>query len=198
MTKRQVRTDALETLGMIHDRVEKRDAIHLAVEPVTAGMGLEPGERVVVRNGIAMIAPSGEGIGIVDPFLSEPVRRGQRFWFVLNPRLVTSLRHVWTHPAFPDEQGTPALQDDAAQANAAIEAKAAVHALAVDLGVSDERLMAGAAAWLASDGSWDGYMHFGDSLSYGWDMPAFWRAYTTLTGTVVPEKMAQAFFSCTC
>lgn len=32
--KRTVTTDALETLGKIHEREEKRDAIHLAVEPI--------------------------------------------------------------------------------------------------------------------------------------------------------------------
>lgn len=35
--KRSVATDALETLGTIIDDKQKRDAIHLAVEPVVAG-----------------------------------------------------------------------------------------------------------------------------------------------------------------
>lgn len=190
---RPVRTDALETLGMIHDRAEKRDAIHLAVEPVEAGQNLAPGARVVVRNGVAKKAPPGAGIGIVDPFLSAPVRKGERFWFILNPRLVTSLRHVWTHPDFPDELPAPVVPDDSLSL-----AKAAVHELAVDLGVSDERLMEGAAAWLESDGSYDGYMFFSNDLSYSWDMEKFWKAYALLTGEVVPEKLAHAFFSCAC
>ena len=104
MSKRTVATDALETLGTIIDSTQKRDAIHLAVEPVEAGERLVPGEHVYVTNGVAWAAGANdESLGIVDPFLSGTVKKGQRFWFVMNPRTVTSLRHVWAHPAFPDE-----------------------------------------------------------------------------------------------
>lgn len=103
--KRKVATDALETLGTIIDDKQKRDAIHLAVEPVVAGERLDPGDHVTVKNGIASFCNSGdaEALGIVDPFLTRSVRQGERFWFVMYPRMVHSLRHVWTHPAFPEE-----------------------------------------------------------------------------------------------
>lgn len=111
--------DALDTLGMIHFREEKRDAIHLAVDPVTAGCNLAVGQRIGIVEGVAM--PAGDkyaagyqdedGLpvvltvpchGIVDPFLPSGPKEGEKFWFVMNPRMVQSLRHVWNHPDFPE------------------------------------------------------------------------------------------------
>lgn len=111
-------TDALETLGMIHFKPEARDAIHLAVEPVKAGRILRPGTRIGIVNGVAYPLPcrdypfghepvEGEPTevvyhGIVDPFLTVKVPEGESFWFVMAPRMVKSLRHVWEHPDFPE------------------------------------------------------------------------------------------------
>lgn len=67
-----------------------RDAIHVAVYPMLAVREMRPGERL--QN------------GIVDPFLKESVLPGQRFWMLLFPNTVASLRHVWSHPNFPEEQ----------------------------------------------------------------------------------------------
>jgi len=106
MSERKVTTDALETLGTIIDESQKRDAIHLAVEPVIAGQDFSPGSHITVTNGVAQPSKPGKGIGIVDPFLTENVKKGERFWFVMYPRKVHSLRHVWSHPDFPDEGGT--------------------------------------------------------------------------------------------
>jgi hypothetical protein len=94
-------TDALETLGMIHFKPEKRDAIHLAVEPVTAGMNMAAGQHIIVKAGMAYMSPKSSSLGIVDPFLPYGVKEGEKFWFVMKPRLVQSLRHVWEHPEFP-------------------------------------------------------------------------------------------------
>jgi hypothetical protein len=102
---RSVFTDALETLGTIIDDTQKRDAIHLAVEPVQADEKLYPGQHIGLKhNGKAGI--TGIPSGIVDPFLSGPVFPDQWFWLVVFPRKITSLRHVWTHPAF-DEKKSP-------------------------------------------------------------------------------------------
>jgi len=99
--KRSVATDALETLGTIIDDKAGRDAIHLAVEPVIAAMHLNPGEDVgLLPDGRA--SKSDNPLGIVDPFLKGVVFPGERFWLVVYPRQITSLRHVWSHPAFPE------------------------------------------------------------------------------------------------
>lgn len=111
MSDRTPSTDALETLGMIHFKPEHRDAIHLAVEPVIAGSaGMYPGQRIGIINGHAYPAGTiwneGKKVpyhGIIDPFLPKGPIQGESFWFVMAPRMVTSLRHVWSHPEFPDE-----------------------------------------------------------------------------------------------
>ena len=76
-----------------------KDAVHIAVAPVTALCELHPGEFVGldVRGRATVGMPP---IGIVDPFLTRSVRPGERFWLVLLPNTVTNLRHAWTHPAF--------------------------------------------------------------------------------------------------
>lgn len=117
--KRTVSTDALETLGTMIGPNEKRDAIHLAVIPVIAGCNLEPGEHVRLDGeGLAVRGSENEAdgepmaIGIVDPFIKRvwrhgvsygTIKPGDRFWLVIYPRVITSLRHVWTHPLLPDE-----------------------------------------------------------------------------------------------
>ncbi len=94
-----VSTDALATLGTIIDETAGRDAIHLAVEPAIAAEKLYPGQHVgFVEGGVGA---SKNNIGIVDPFISGFVAPGKRFWLVVYPRTITSLRHVWEHPSFP-------------------------------------------------------------------------------------------------
>ena len=103
--KRSTHTDALATLGTIIDHTQKRDAIHLAVIPAIAGQNLMPGDHVLLDASKAYRRLEGDGptLGIVDPFLMEPVAKGQTFWLVIYPRTITSLRHVWEHSAFTSE-----------------------------------------------------------------------------------------------
>lgn len=107
--KRSVHTDALETLGTIITDSEKRDAIHLAVEPIEAGEMLVPGQDVGIADGKAFNRGV-KHVGIVDPFLKDAVKPGQKFWLVVYPRKITSLRHVWTHPDFAEVPEVAAVQ----------------------------------------------------------------------------------------
>ena len=94
-------TDAPNPGHLLGDE-RRRDAVHVAVAPVTANEPLQPGQRIgLVEPGSVDLAGVCETpIGIVDPFLCEQVETGQRFWLFLFPNSVTGLRHVWTHPAF--------------------------------------------------------------------------------------------------
>lgn len=79
-----------------------RDAIHVAVAPVLAGMRMKAGDSVGLNaKGEAVF--SDHPVGLVDPYLCRDVcwvEVGQRFWLFLFPNTVTSLRHAWMHPAF--------------------------------------------------------------------------------------------------
>ena len=87
---------------LIEDGDRRRDAIHIAVAPVTAAERLAPGQHVGLaeEGNLELVGPCDNAIGIVDPFLAEEVEAGQRFWPFLYPGTVTSLRHIWTHPTF--------------------------------------------------------------------------------------------------
>lgn len=97
-----VHTDALGTIGMILPEGAGRDAIHIAVEPAKSGETVFPGQHVGYKPNGLVSATAEEKIGIVDPFLTGPVYPQQPFWLLVYPRTITSLRHVWEHPAFPN------------------------------------------------------------------------------------------------
>lgn len=107
---RPVATDALASLGTAPIPAGSgRDAIHLAVEPVIADSRLSAGEWVARRpNGRFGAESMGKALGIVDPFLSATLNPGDTFWLIIPPRQITSLRHVWSHPAFPEDNGASA------------------------------------------------------------------------------------------
>lgn len=91
-------------LGHIITTPQQRDAIHVAVAPVVAATRLSPGEHVLVDQYGARA--SSKGIGVVDPFLREEVKKGETFWLFLYPGTITSLRHDWTHPQMPVGEAT--------------------------------------------------------------------------------------------
>jgi len=99
--------DTLDRLGKLIVGDAGRDAVHIAVAPVTAAHVLRPGDRVgFVGNMQTEVGRTDTNpIGIVDPYLREAVQVGQRFYVCLFPQTISSLRHVWSHPSFPEEVG---------------------------------------------------------------------------------------------
>lgn len=118
-----------------------RDAIHIAVAPVEAQWELGPGRPVTLNPAGKAIGCSYEkAVGIVDPFLRGQVSPGQKFWLFLKPNTITSLRHDWTHPNFPDHSN--------ASPNRKNIAKSRIQAFADSLGISYDRLMRAADAYV--------------------------------------------------
>jgi hypothetical protein len=186
---RSVHTDALQSLGNLIGPEEKRDAIHLAVEPVIAGHELKPGESIVLSNGRAVCAHRGEATGIVDPFLSRRVQGGERFWMILLPRTITSLRHVWSHPAFPEEGMV-----EVTEATIKIDAENWLRKFASDAGLSFLALLRGAEAHIISGDD----ICFGHDLDYSEDWDEFWIQYELYTGKSVGRENRGSFFRCAC
>jgi hypothetical protein len=189
---RQVATDALHTLGTIIDEHQKRDAIHLAVIPVVAGSEyLTPGMSIRVDNGVAYRCNNGAGQGIVDPFLPDLVKEGERFWCVIYPRTIKSLRHVWSHPSFPDEADTPAQEAPASEQERATEW---IRKYAEDLGLTYDELMEGAAIYL-TEGD---YLVKGGLLEGEYVGNDFWDKYEIVVGRSISDDDRGSFFSCSC
>lgn len=202
--KRSVSTDALETLGTIIGEGEKRDAIHLAVEPVTAADYLEPGEDVGFISPGVVNSKNRIGrrklVGIVDPFLKNVVKPGERFWLVVYPRQITSLRHVWSHPDFIDEPVAGEAPNTAEVSNTALSSELWIQKYAASIPLDYDTLMQGARDWLSSKRSdgWGNYLCFGGLLE-GESVPdEFWEHYEVVTGEVVEEKDRGSFFTCSC
>jgi hypothetical protein len=189
VTKRSVSTDALETLGTIITEKEKRDAIHLAVLPVVAGCKLHAGQPIDVKKGTNIAYPSTDSsLGIVDPFLKEIVYPDQMFWMVLRPRLITSLRHVWSHPSFEDELGTGSTSIDKTLARKAIEDIASECDIDADEMIQAAHEYIDGGIYLCDGGRWEG--------TYTPD--EFWPHFEVLTGRKVPDSDRGNFFSCSC
>lgn len=96
-------------LGLLAPNEAQRDAIHVAVCPVSSDETLQPGQHVALVAGSTdkVGVSNANKIGIVDPFLRNPVQPGQRFWLLLYLKTITSLRHEWTHPSFPAKPAVP-------------------------------------------------------------------------------------------
>ncbi len=198
--KRSVSTDALETLGSIIDEHAGRDAIHVAVEPVEAGQILAPGIPVLLKDGKAYRAFGDEGIGVVDPFIKNYVGEGQRFWLLLNPRTITSLRHVWSHPAFEDAETVAPVSGDKAASERWLRDYCERE---VDFATYEEIIQVALGEDVSrSDDGYYGLRNEGDYIismgrDAGGEIPfEFWYHLEILTGQKITNR--PSYFSCSC
>lgn len=174
-------------LGTILTKPMGRDALHVAIVDVIASELLHPGEFInFVPGSTTEVKSDDEGIGIIDPYLRSTVKRGDRVWMFLLPNTVTSLRHVWTHPAFPAPFGPP---DNSKEKEASQEW---IENYASGLGLTFEELMLGADSYL-KDGD---YLCRGSNLEGEYTSDEFWDHYEVLKGFKVTKR--DSFFSCSC
>lgn len=172
-----------QNIGKLLPDDAKRDAIHIAVAPITARVKLYPGQHVNARG--FTTAPF---VGIVDPFLTQPVDPEQRCYIFLYSNTITSLRHEWTHPAFEEE--TPSNLENGAEAR--------IREIAVTLGIRYDELLEAAEEWL----QYGEYTVQYDSEAWRNEFPSyqseFWSLYEIVTGRNVPNEKRESFFSCSC
>lgn len=198
-------------IGKLIECERFKDAIHIAVAPVTAAERLAPGQD------IGLVAPDTAGrsntpIGIVDPFIKGLILPGQRFYMFLYPGTITSLRHDWVHPAFEDPVPaepvlavpvraalvplTPVLVPPALESFEQDSSRRWIEGFADRIRLDYDEVMKAARIWIERQ---DYYIFDGRDTPEECDNESadFWKHYEILTGTKV-EAPKENFFSCSC
>lgn len=193
--------DTMSLIGKLLPEGAGRDAIHIAVAPVTASESLRPGTHValIADSARVMRCAPGKGVGIIDPYLPATtiIKAGERVFVFLYPQTITSLRHEWTHPMFPLSSTTTDVKS---------ASEVWLRDFAEHVGVSYPRLLDIAAEYIETGES--------EVLSYNTpdrvydDGEAFWNHYAAVTGTlsaIIAKRLSGATlefktapFSCSC
>ncbi len=187
-------------LGKLIEGDAGRDAIHIAVAPVIAGVKLMPGDHIGFSDGgtETVAANVSKRIGIVDPFLPKAVQPGERFFMFLYPNTITALRHVWTHPAFAAEDARVGNKE-------ASEAWLRAFVERSNCPEYETVIAAAVGAALPSNGDdddynsasiRDGYLHFSGRDASGEIPPEFWDHVAVVTGKKITKR--PEYFSCSC
>jgi hypothetical protein len=132
-------------------------------------------------------------LGIVDPFLTAKVKPGERFWLVLYPNTITSLRHVWDHPAFAEE-GSPKELDRKAKSEKWMQNWAIVHMSEDYYGDGGRRLGAKSAFDFAIEAGHSHHLGPYESARDHIDA-TWWNHWETITGQ---RGDRDEYFSCAC
>jgi hypothetical protein len=210
--------DAVATMGMIlPDDAGGRDAVHVAVFSAVSFDILLPGSKLVlvsynecgdsrVEEALVDRGTLAYTIAIVDPFLTKPIKSGQRFWAYLLPRTITALKHQWSHPAFGDVSTAYATPSNKLASEQWLRAFCESHDMPpYEPTISFFLSAHETGKWDQSDDYPDNYGGFSlerDSIiSHGRDahceLPLeFWDHVETVIGGKVPHR--PAYFSCSC
>lgn len=164
-------------IGRLIEGPADRDAIHIAVAPVTAGPeALRPGMHVgLSKEGCAIF--STHPIGVVDPYLQRFVSPGEQFWLFLYPSTITGMRHSWRHPSFESEE-SPTIREEL------IESLVFISETASRCGKTYGELMNDVENFLADRQEIDND-NFREDPMFEDDWQMFWRHYGKVTGKAV-------------
>lgn len=176
-------------LGQIITEPQNRDAIHIAVTPMSSDDKVFPGEHVgILPNGKAS-ATVHPLVGVVDPFLRSVIYPGKQFWLMLYPQTITGLRHEWTHPAFPDNKPDKMSAPATAVLSAKEQSEAWLFDVAEKCGVNYMQMM-----HAAERGD---YIYMGQNERYkdAYDCNEFVKHFKIVTGK---EPLSDMPFSCSC
>lgn len=185
------KADTQQQIGKSLPEGAHRDAIHIAVAPMVAMERLWPGQHIGLVDGGASTNVT-ERIGIVDPFLREPIFPGTRFYMFLYPNTITELHHEWVHPAF-----TVAKPTTASDADHKVKSREWLESHAALLDLTFDRLMGDAGEWIEHGDHQ--VQHDSEHWRDSFDSKGFWHHYEIYTGKGVPdEKKEYGFYCCSC
>ena len=174
-------------LGRLCTDFAQKDAVHVAVVPVVAGQALYPGDSVALndkKEAVKVKYSKELRIGVVDCFLTNPINKGERFYLMLLPGSIKSIRHDWTHSALPE------VVEDAVKVRAGRWLKDYADSIASSL----EELLMRTKDFLDCGDYWNE----GERFDGKWVPEEFWKYYEEYTGTKVDEDDKHSFFSCSC
>lgn len=168
--------------GRIITGKQHRDAIHVAVVPTVAAEDLLPGQKVKLNKDKEAVGNQKNSVGLVDPWLSSTVKKGETFWLFVNPNTVTGMRHHWSHPVFDSDSPDVGVS------------KLFIMECARDAGIDYDEIMDAAhnylhhGTYLCQGGRWEGF-YLEDE---------FWDHYEVVTGQTVHKNDRGSFFTCSC
>lgn len=95
-------------LGMIiSDSEATRDAIHVAILPVSVAHKTWPGNHVGMDSLGRASEEATPKIGIIDPFMTGAIYPGVQCWVLMYPGTAFNLKHTWEHALLTDPKYTP-------------------------------------------------------------------------------------------
>lgn len=191
--------DAVATMGgVLPEDAGGRDAVHVAVFSAYSNTRLFAGQDVsLVETGgrDEKVAPGGEPIGIVDPFLRHSVEPGNRVWIYLYPRTITALSHRWSHPAWEGLAGSSYAPPSAKLAS---EKWLREFVRRTDCPSYEEVMgLAAKRADRSDDDPDEEYLLVRGSDAHGEIPPEFWDHAEVVLGRPIKGERAK-FFSCSC